>query len=403
MKKGYKILLVIIAFIVILGLGYLGYLKYEEYKEEERIRNAIIKVELVDPLEIEFKSDIKLSDLIVSINGTLCEDFTINTKELGNQEIVFYFVNEEEIKVPYKFNISIVDKTPPVIWLGEKYTIKVGETKKLEDMIMCGDNLDDTPICSIEGDYDTNKVGEYSLTMKAIDNSGNETEKQFILDVKKSISSTNKPTISFKDLYNQYKNDNTKIGIDVSKWQGDIDFQKVKDAGVEFVYIKMGGQNGIGKDYYLDPKFERNYEGFKNVGIPIGLYFYSYADSVEEGKKQALWIVNELKGKKIDLPIAFDWESWGSFNQFKISFNRLTMTAESFMNTLKSKGYNSMLYSSKNYLEQIWYKTSFPTWLAHYIEQTPYEGDYMCWQRTNMAKINGITGNTVDFDICYEN
>ena len=73
------------------------------------------------------------------------------------------------------------------------------------------------------------------------------------------------------------------------------------------------------------------------------------------------------------------------------------------MNTLKNGGYQSMLYSSKNYLEKIWFKTSFPTWLAHYTEETSYEGEYMCWQRTNLAKINGITGNTVDFDICYEN
>ena len=372
----------IILSIIILGIiAYFGYEKYQDYLEEERIRNAIIKVELVENLEIEFKSDVQLSDLIQSINGTLCDDFKIDTGKIASQEILFYFVNEEGIKVPYKFNIKVVDKTPPVIWLGEKYTVKVGTDKKLEEMIMCGDNLDDTPKCTVIGEYDLNKAGEYHLKMEAEDKYGN---------------------TSFKELYKEYKNDTTKIGIDVSKWQGDIDFQKVKDEGVEFVYIKLGGQNGIGKDYYLDPKFERNYEGFKKVNIPIGLYFYSYADSQEEAKRQALWIMNEIKNKEIDLPIAFDWESWNNFNQFKISFYRLTLTAESFMNTLKEHGYHSMLYSSKNYLEQIWFKTTFPTWLAHYTENTSYEGDYKCWQRTNMAKISGISGNTVDFDICYD-
>ena len=67
----------------------------------------------------------------------------------------------------------------------------------------------------------------------------------------------------------EYKNDNTTIGIDVSKWQGDIDYEKVKEAGVEFVFIKIGGQNGIGGDYYLDPKFERNIK----VGDKNGRFF----------------------------------------------------------------------------------------------------------------------------------
>ena len=72
-----------------------------------------------------------------------------------------------------------------------------------------------------------------------------------------------------------------------------------------------------------------------------------------------------------------------------------------FMETLKQNGYDSMLYSSKNYLEKIWLKTSFPTWLAHYTTKTDYQGTYKCWQRTSQAKISGIIGNTVDVDICY--
>ena len=402
MKKLSKILLIILVVIILLGLGYFGYIKYEEYKEAERIRNAIIRISFIDPLEVDFQSEVKLSDLITDINGTLCDDFTIDTSKIESREIKFEYINEEEIKIPYKFNLIIKDKTPPVIWLNDRYSVTVGTKKTLEELIMCGDNLDDTPVCTIEGSYDLNKIGEYPLIMKATDNSGNETIKEFILDVKKSSAASNKPSIPFSELYSIYKKENTKIGIDVSKWQGNIDYQKVKDAGVEFVYIKIGGQNGIGKDYYIDPKFERNYEGFKNVGIPIGLYFYTYADNEKEAEKQALWIIDELKDRQIDLPIAFDWENWCRFNEFKISFYRLTKTAEKFMDTLKKKGYDGMLYSSKNYLEQIWYKTKYPTWLAHYIDNTTYEGEYKCWQRTNMAKISGITDNTVDFDICYE-
>ncbi len=114
--------------------------------------------------------------------------------------------------------------------------------------------------------------------MEASDSSGNTTNKNFTLKVvnpSKGTSGGSVSSIPFRSLYNEYKNDNTTIGIDVSKWQGDIDYNLVKEAGVEFVFIKLGGQNGIGGEYYLDPKFERNIEGFTNVGIPVGLYFYS--------------------------------------------------------------------------------------------------------------------------------
>ena len=69
---------------------------------------------------------------------------------------------------------------------------------------------------------------------------------------------------------------------------------------------------------------------------------------------------------------------------------------------LKKNGYDSMLYGSKNYLENIWLKTKYPIWVAHYTNKTDYNGVYKCWQRTSSAKISGIIGNTVDFDICYK-
>ena len=405
MKKVFKLFLIIILLACLIIGGYYGYKKYQEYLEEERIRNAIVKIEYINPLEIEFNKEVKLSDLIVSINGELIDDFKIDTTIVGEKEINFKYINEEDIKVPRKVTIKIIDKTPPVIWLGSSYSVNVGTAKKLENMIMHGDDYDDNPKCTIIGEYDLNTVGNYNLTMKVEDFSGNITKKDFLLKVVKpsnSSSSSKVVTIPFEKLYNEYKNDNTTIGIDVSKWQGDIDFDKIKEAGVEFVFIKLGGQNGIGGEYYIDPKFERNIEGFKNVGIPVGLYFYSYANSPTQAKKDALWVINQIKKYKIDLPIAYDWENWSKFNDFHVSFNTLTKSAGEFINTLKKSGYDGMLYSSKSYLESIWLENSYTTWLAHYTSKTDYKGIYKCWQRTSSAKIPGITVNTVDFDICYK-
>ena len=400
-----KKIMVVLFLLIILSIGgYFGYQKYKSWREEERIKNAIVKIEYINPLEVEFNKEIKLSDLIRSINGKLIDDFKIDTSVVGNKEISFKYINEEDITVPRSFTLNIVDKTPPVIWLSNTYKINVGNTNKLEELIMCGDNYDDNPTCNIIGEYDLNKVGNYNLKYEAIDFSGNKTIKDFTLKVVNPSkgSSSNGSSIPFKSLYNEYKNNNTTIGIDVSKWQGDIDFDKVKEEGVEFVFIKLGGQNGIGKDYYLDPKFERNIEGFKNVGIPVGLYFYSYANSIEQAKKDALWVIDQIKDYKLDLPIAFDWENWSFYNSFNISFNNLTKAAGEFIKTLNKYGYEGMLYSSKSYLESIWLENDYNTWLAHYTNKTDYQGKYTCWQRTSSAKISGITVNTVDFDICYK-
>ena len=403
MRKYVNIISIILVTILIIVSGIFIYKMYQDYKEEQRIKNAIIKIDFIDPLEVEFNDDKSVKDLILSINGELIDNPKIDTESLGEKEISFKYINEENIKVPYKFKVKVVDKTPPVIWLNDTYSVNVGYNKKLEEMIMCGDNYDDNPKCFINGDYDTNKLGNYKLVYVAIDNSGNKVEKEFTLKVVKPSKSNNSvTTIPFRSLYNEYKKDNTKIGIDVSKWQGDIDYEKVKNEGVEFVFIKLGGQNGIDGDYYLDPKFKRNIEGFKSVDIPVGLYFYSYANSIEKAKEDALWVVEQIKDEKIDLPIAFDWENWASFNKFHVSFNTLTKSAETFVKTLEDNGYQGMLYSSKNYLEKIWLKNNLDTWLAHYTTKTDYKKDFKCWQRTSSAKISGITSNTVDVDICYE-
>jgi GH25 family lysozyme M1 (1,4-beta-N-acetylmuramidase) len=403
MKKGIKIIILVIIVVLLVIGGIYGYKKYMEYLEEERIRNAIIKIDFINPLEVEYNKEIKLSNLITSINGELIDDFKIDTSKVGTKEISFKYINEEDLKVPYKFTLNIVDKTRPILWLTDVYSVNVGTTKKLEELIMCGDDYDDNPTCEIIGEYDLNKVGNYKLKMEARDFSGNTTTKDFLLKViKPKNSSSSSYTIPFSSLYNQYKNANTTIGIDVSKWQGDIDYKLVKEAGVEFVFIKLGGQNGIDGEYYLDPKFEKNIKGFQDVGIPVGLYFYSYANSVSKAKEDALWVIDQIKDYEISLPIAFDWENWSKFNSFHISFNNLTKAAGVFIDTLKNEGYDGMLYSSKNYLEQIWLENNYTIWLAHYTNKTDYKGNYKCWQRTSSAKIPGITVNTVDFDICYK-
>ena len=377
----------------------------EKLKREEQIRNAKIIVELKNDLTIPFNSIARVSDFIANINGNIIDDYEIDTTSLGEVEIKFNYINEENIEIPYSYKVNVVDVIPPLIWLSSSYSVYTTYDGNLLDDIMCGDDYDDNPICTIEGNYDTKKVGNYNLTFVAKDSSGNETRQKFTLYVKEkkqsSSSSVGTPSrTKFTDVIANYKADNAKVGIDVSSWQGDIDFEKVKNASVEFVIIRVGSTRGINGEYFVDKKFIQNIEGFNNVGIPVGIYFYSYANSKESAINDANWLLEQIKGYKVDLPIFYDWESWSFYNEFNLSFYNLTNNAKAFINTVEKAGYKGGLYSSKNYLEKVWLRIDTPIWLAHYTKQTSYKGPYSYWQMCSNGLVDGIYGN-VDINIMY--
>ncbi len=398
---------VIIIFSIILFIIISSFVGVKLYRKWQ-IDHAVIKVELVDNLDIEVYSKVKLKDLIKSINGKLEKNFTIKPTKLGKKEITFNYTNEDNIKVPYTFNINIVDTTKPIISMINSYSLDVGEEVDLAHELFCGDNYDDKPKCTIEGTYDITTPGSYPVTFKATDSSGNTSSFDFTVYVKEKVESTNPSreeepiTTSFQDIIEKHKTSNTKIGIDVSHWQGDIDFKKIKASGVEFAFIRVGSEKGIDGKFYIDEKFKQNIKGFNKEKIPVGIYFYSYANSKEKAIEQAKWIIKQVKKYKIDLPIVFDWESWNMYQEFNLSFYHLTEMANAFIDTVEKAGYNGMLYSSKNYLENIWMDVKNPVWLAHYTEETNYKGNYKFWQLCSNGVVDGINDNMVDIDIMYK-
>lgn len=376
-----------------------------KFIEYERIKHAKIIVTLKENLTIPFNEEAHISDFIESINGKINNDKKINTVKLGKQTINFKYTNDDDIVVPYSYEIEVIDNTEPIIWLGGKYTVTKGYKGNLESDIMCADDTDDTPECHIEGEYDTNEVGTYNLTFIATDKSGNTKNQEFILDVKEpsNQNSTSIPSKTlFSDAYSKYKSDDTKVGIDVSAWQGDIDFERVKEAGVEFAILRVGSKTGENKEYFVDSKFIQNIEGFNKVGIPVGLYFYSYSENKKESIMDAKWIIEQIKDYKVDLPIAYDWENWSKYKSYHLSLYNLSNNAKVFLDTLKKSGYDGMLYSSKSYLEGLWMDIGYPTWLAHYTSETNYEGEYTFWQFCSNGVVDGINGD-VDLDVMYLN
>ncbi len=360
---------------------------------------------LKDNLDVEVYSKVEVLDFIENIDGKIIKEKSIHTNHLGEQEISFIYLNNKNKKRRGTFTIEVKDQTEPLIWLGNSYSVQVGSKINLEEEILCADNYDETPKCSIKGEYDLNKEGTYKLEYEAIDSSNNKENIEFTLYVyeprRTNVVSSKKENTMFSDVLKKYKTEDEKIGIDVSKWQGEIDFKKVKEAGASFVMIRLGYQKGVEGEYVLDPNFHKNIENAILNDLKVGVYFYSYANSEKEAKKQAKFVLENIKDYSISLPIAFDWECYSNFNSMEISLFGLNSIAESFLSEIEKNKYEAMIYASKNYLNAIWTYQKYDVWLAHYTDKTDYDGKYKMWQLCENGKIDGIKTD-VDIDILYK-
>ncbi len=387
MKKKYILITILVVLFLALIISTILILKDKNNRDKLNAHTYNLKFEYYQ--KVTFKDAINVN-----------VDDELDTTELG------HFVRETIINnEKYIIEYDVIDTTPPLIIGGNSKTVEVGKKVNLVNKFLCGDNHDDVPKCTIEGDYDLNKVGKYKLTYKATDSSGNTSTKKFTLKViEKKDDSNGSTTIKktpISKYIKKYKNENTMIGIDVSTWQGEIDYEKVKNDGVEFVIIRIGFGHTNSGEIKLDNQFKNNIKNAKEAGLKVGLYLYSYAENEEQAIEQANWIVDKLDGEKLDLPIAFDWEDWNSFNSYKMSFTKLNNSAQSFIDELERNGYEGMLYSSAYYLNHIW-KDYKNIWLAYYTDNNDFnEKPFMLWQLTSSGKVNGIDG-AVDIDVLYK-
>ena len=190
----------------------------------------------------------------------------------------------------------------------------------------------------------------------------------------------------------------TKIkGIDVSQYQGSIDFKKVKSAGIEFVIIRAGyGRYASQKD----PYFEQNYKNAKLAGLKVGAYWYSYATSSADAISEAKACTEAIKGKQFDYPIYFDLEEQSQFAKGREFCDNLV---KSFCGELEKNDYFAGLYISRsplqNYISDSIAKR-YALWIAEYSSKCNYDGAYGMWQYSSTGKVNGINGN-VDMDYSY--
>lgn len=190
-----------------------------------------------------------------------------------------------------------------------------------------------------------------------------------------------------------------KNGIDVSRFQGVIDWAAVKAAGVDFAIIKAGGSDA---GLYTDSAYERNYEGAKAAGVPIGAYYYvgrlciSRADGIADAER----FIEMLKGKEFEYPVFIDLEETAPKDKAGA-----TEAVIAFCETMESAGYYCGIYASdisgfKDRLD-ISRLTAFDKWVANYSTQPKYVASYGMWQKSSKGRIAGIFGD-VDIDEAYQ-
>lgn len=193
------------------------------------------------------------------------------------------------------------------------------------------------------------------------------------------------------------KTKNILKGIDVSYAQGVIDWEKVKASGlVDFAILRAG----YGKETtQVDTQFERNYAACKRLGIPVGVYWYSYATTAAESEQEAKVCLQTIRGKQFEYPVAFDIEE-------KENLQNADALCQAFCSALEKQGYYAAIYTFKSALENnisAAIKSRYDIFLSHVgVQQTSYAGAYGLWQYSWTGRIPGITGD-VDLNYAYKN
>lgn len=196
----------------------------------------------------------------------------------------------------------------------------------------------------------------------------------------------------------------SSLGIDVSKWQGEIDWEKVKNAGIDFAIIRCGYRGSVTGSLVEDPYFEQNIKAAIAAGIKVGVYFFTQAVNEVEAVEEASMVISLIRDYELNYPVFIDTEGAGGDGRADgLDTEERTLVCQAFCSTIANAGYEAGVYASRN-----WYNRRLNTpqlernviWLAEYRSVPLYEGYYQMWQYTSKGSVDGINGN-VDMNISY--
>ena len=193
------------------------------------------------------------------------------------------------------------------------------------------------------------------------------------------------------------------LGIDVSKYQGEIDWEQVAAAGIRFAVIRVGGRGyGQSGNLFADEMAQKNYEGAKAAGLQVGAYFFSQAISTEEAIEEAEFALEQIKSWTLDLPVVFDWEYISDTARTANMDDRtLTDLNLEYCERMEKEGYQPMIYFNSNQARTLLFLhelEDYPFWLAYYSDRMTYPYRFEMWQYTCTGRVPGIQGD-VDINI----
>lgn len=196
-------------------------------------------------------------------------------------------------------------------------------------------------------------------------------------------------------------------GIDVSTFQGNINWNSVKADGVDFAFIRLG-YRGYGKNGILntDDNFHKNIRGAQAAGVRVGVYFYSQATSRAEAIEEANLCLDELWGYDLDLPVVFDFEGAGSsaYRTYGMSTQSMVNVIKAFCDTIQNAGYKTMYYSYAKFLAEhegmVEQLEDYDLWMAMYYRVPFFPYNFKIWQYSASGRVAGISGN-VDMNMLF--
>lgn len=249
-------------------------------------------------------------------------------------------------------------------------------------------------LCSCGGEQATSSNQTENTTSSATESANNE------------IGTTVNTTDLYKNTTPSYLEETELKGIDISEYSGEIDFEKVKQDGISFVMVRLGGR-GYGDTgvLYGDEKALEYIQNAKAAGLKVGGYFFSQAVSEEEAIEEADYAIETLNGETLDFPIAFDLEEIenDTARTDNLSDSVLTACAKAFCERIGEQGYIPMIYAKENVYKR--YNkaelSEYDFWYAEYTDTLSVTDGYTMWQYSESGEVDGIEG-TVDLNILFE-
>ncbi len=194
----------------------------------------------------------------------------------------------------------------------------------------------------------------------------------------------------------------TMTGIDVSSFNKEIDWSRVKNDGIDFVMIRCGFRGGEDGILYDDPMYEEYIEGAQEVGLLVGVYFYSSAITLDELDEEVEYVLNRVQGYSLDLPIAYDMEYYNEAGRIiDLTQKEKTKMALRFCKNIKAAGYTPMVYGNMSWLyEDVQFDevSKYPIWVASYSQTCTMEDEFQMWQYSSQASVQGVDGG-VDINL----